>query len=197
MGVTGIVLAAGAGSRLGRGPKALLPFRGRPLVEHVAGILFDGGCDDVVVVLGAAADEVRAAADLRSFSVVDNPDWSSGLASSFSTGVAAAGAAGDPDAVMIALVDQPRIQPKLVRLLLGRHRPGRITAAHYGEADRASHPMVFDIGHARMAVELASKDSGARNYLRQNPQLIDVVDCTSLGAAADVDTAADLHLLKD
>lgn len=98
---------------------------------------------------------------------------------------------------MVALVDQPRIQPKLVRLLLGRHRRGRITAAHYGHGQRASHPMVFDSDHAQNAAELASEDSGARNYLRQNPQLVDLVDCTPFGDDADVDTAADLHLLED
>jgi nicotine blue oxidoreductase len=49
---TGIVLAAGAGTRLGLGPKALLPYRGRPLVESVAGALLDGGCREVLVVLG-------------------------------------------------------------------------------------------------------------------------------------------------
>jgi nicotine blue oxidoreductase len=126
--------------------------------------------------------------------VVNNPDWSSGLASSFRAGVAAA---ADSDAVMIALVDQPRIQPKLVRLLLGRHRPGRITAAHYGQRERASHPMVFDIDHAQEAMGMASENTGARNFLRQKPQLIDLVDCTRFGDAADIDTAADLHLLED
>lgn len=194
MSVTGVVLAAGAGTRLGRGPKALLPFRGRPLVEHVTATLLDGGCDDVVVVLGAEADRVRSAADLERCTVVDNPDWETGLASSFRTGVTAA---GHVDAVMIALVDQPRIESGLARILLGRHRPGRITAAHYSNGPRVSHPIVFDIDHARKAAELAAGDSGARNYLRQNPQLIDLVDCTPFGDESDVDTVADLHLLEE
>ena len=56
-----MLLAAGAGSRLGRGPKALLPYRGRTLVEHLAQVLRDGGCRETVVVLGAGAAEVRAA----------------------------------------------------------------------------------------------------------------------------------------
>jgi nicotine blue oxidoreductase len=194
MGVTGIVLAAGAGSRLGLGPKALLSFRGRPLVEHVGKVLLDGGCDVVVVVLGASADRVRAAADLSRCTVVVNPDWDSGLASSFRAGVTAA---ANAEAVLVALVDQPRIDPKLVRLLLGRHRQGRITAAHYSNGPRVSHPIVFDIDHARKAMGLASEDSGARNYLRKSPELIDLVDGTPFGDDADIDTPADLHLLED
>ena len=61
---TGVVLAAGAGTRLGLGPKALLPYRGRPLVESVAEALLDGGCREVVVVLGAGAPDVAAIAEL-------------------------------------------------------------------------------------------------------------------------------------
>src|SRR2546423_15701191 len=87
---SGVLLAGGAGTRLGLGPKALLPFRGRTLVEVLAKALLDGGCHEVVVVLGAGAEEVRRTTDLDRYLVVDNPEWASGMASSFRTGVAAA-----------------------------------------------------------------------------------------------------------
>ncbi|MYS19246.1 MULTISPECIES: NTP transferase domain-containing protein, partial [unclassified Streptomyces] len=57
--VAGLLLAAGGGRRLGGRPKALLPFGGRPLVEHAVRVLRAGGCAPVHVVLGAAAAEVR------------------------------------------------------------------------------------------------------------------------------------------
>src|SRR5690242_17565134 len=72
---TGVLLAAGAGTRLGRGPKALLPFRGRTLVEVLADTLFDGGCSEVVVVLGAEAENVRNSTDLGAHTVVENQNW--------------------------------------------------------------------------------------------------------------------------
>lgn len=201
--VTAVLLAAGNGSRLGRGPKALLPYRGRLLVEHIAGALFDGGCDDVVVILGADAARVRAECRLERCTVVENPDWASGMASSFKAGVAAVGAANvegsdaveGADAVLIALVDQPHINAEVVQHLLQIHRPQRITAAHYADARRPSHPMIFDPVHARQAAELAQDDAGARTFLRRNPGLIDLVDCTGLGDDADIDTENDLHLL--
>ncbi|WP_051441958.1 nucleotidyltransferase family protein [Arthrobacter sp. H14] len=203
--VTAVLLAAGNGSRLGRGPKALLPYHGRPLVEHIAGALFDGGCDDVVVILGADAARVRAECRLERCTVVENPDWASGMASSFKAGVAAVGgadaieevgAAEDTDAVLIALVDQPHISAGLVQHLLQVHRPERITAAHYADARRPSHPMIFEPVYARQAAELAQDDAGARTFLRRNPDLIDLVDCTGSGDDADIDTADDLHLLE-
>ena len=79
---TAVLLAAGAGTRLGRGPKALLPFRGRTLVEVLADVLSGGGCREVVVVLGAGAQAVRAETDLNRHTVVDNPAWPSGMGSS-------------------------------------------------------------------------------------------------------------------
>ncbi|MGH3466558.1 MAG: nucleotidyltransferase family protein, partial [Thermocrispum sp.] len=103
-GFAGLLLAAGAGSRFGR-PKALVPFAGVPLAQRGAGMLAAAGCDPVLVVLGAAAEEVRAAAVLSPARVVRNPDWASGLASSLRAGLAALppGVA----AVVVALADQP------------------------------------------------------------------------------------------
>ena len=101
---TAVLLAAGAGTRLGLGPKALLPFRGRTLVEVLADVLLAGGCREVVAVLGADAATVRAATDLSRHRVLDNPDWATGMGGSFRIGVAAA---APEDHVLMALVDQP------------------------------------------------------------------------------------------
>ena len=84
----GLLLAAGAGRRYGM-PKALVERDGRLLVERGLATLRTGGCDPVVVVLGAAADEVRAHADLSGAYVVYNPDWADGMGSSLRTGLAA------------------------------------------------------------------------------------------------------------
>ena len=87
-----VLLAAGAGTRLGRGPKALLPHRGGTLVEHATAVLLAGGCDAVVVVLGAEAERVRSGSRLDDprVRVVDNPGWATGMASSLRVGVAPA-----------------------------------------------------------------------------------------------------------
>src|SRR5213595_117949 len=87
---TAVLLAAGAGTRLGLGPKALLPFRDRTLVEVLADVLLDGGCREVVVVLGADAPRVSRTADLSRHRVIENPNWASGMGGSFQLGVAAA-----------------------------------------------------------------------------------------------------------
>ncbi len=85
--VAGLVLAAGAGRRYGM-PKALVPYEGRLLVER-AYLMIAAVCDPVVVVVGAAADEVRSRAELGAAVVVVNPQWDTGMGSSLRTGLAA------------------------------------------------------------------------------------------------------------
>jgi nicotine blue oxidoreductase len=194
-GTTAVLLAAGAGTRLGRGPKALLPFRGRTLVEVLAGVLRDGGCRDVVVVLGADAARVRAATDLSRYTVIENPDWASGMGSSVRLGIAAAPAG---DNVLMALVDQPGLTPELVSRLIAAHRPGRVTAAAYQSPDGRlgrGHPLLLDAGLRAGAAASAGGDAGARVFLQAHPDLVDLVDCSDLSGGGDIDTPDQLHLL--
>lgn len=197
--VTAVLLAAGAGTRLGLGPKALLPFRGRTLVEVLTEVLLDGGCREVVVVLGAEAEQVLASTSLgraekRGVRVVVNPEWNSGMAGSFLLGVEKA-LTGDH--VLVALVDQPGLTADVVRRLLAAHLPGRVTAAGYRGASgklRRGHPLLLDASLRTLATDSAAGDSGARLFLRANPELVDLVDCGDEGGE-DIDTRDQLHLL--
>lgn len=94
MSVAGLLLAAGAGRRMGT-PKALLrDERDVPYVDRALGRLLDGGCDLVTVVLGAAADEVRAILDEDGWcvdpavDVVVAEDWAEGMGASLRAGLA-------------------------------------------------------------------------------------------------------------
>ncbi|WP_043472046.1 nicotine blue oxidoreductase [Arthrobacter sp. Rue61a] len=196
---TAVLLAAGAGTRLGLRAKALLPFRGRVLVEVLAEVLLDGGCREVVVVLGAEAERVLTSTNLTSqdhdVRVVVNTMWRSGMAGSFRLGL---GAAPPDDHVIIALVDQPGLNAKTVRALLAAHRPGRVTAAAYANASgklRRGHPLILDACLRVPAAESATGDSGARMFLQTNPRLLDLVDCSNHSTGEDLDTREQLYLL--
>lgn len=202
MRTTGVVLAAGAGTRLGLGPKALLPYRGRPLVEAIAGTLLDGGCREVVVVLGAGAAQVEAAARLDGCRVLTNPEWESGMGSSFLLGNQAA---DPPDHLLIALVDQPGLTPESVHRLLSSHRPGRITAAAYrrrdsndggGTALHRGHPLLIDASLREAVCATVTGDAGARGFLHSHPDLVDEVDCSDQSTGEDVDRPDQLGLLQ-
>ena len=209
---TAVLLAAGAGTRLGRGPKALLPFRGRPLVEHQIRVLRAGGCRDVLVVLGAGSDRILAEADLTGARVVLNPDWQRGMGTSYRQGMAAA-VQLRPAAVLVALVDQPGLTAAAVSLLRSSWVPGRIASAGYRDADgrlRRGHPVLFDVSLAARSLEpggmggvtaatdaaaVGNPDAGARSFLASRRELVDITDCSRLADGRDVDTESDMSLL--
>jgi CTP:molybdopterin cytidylyltransferase MocA len=191
--VAGLVLAAGGGRRLGGQPKALLRHHGEYLVDRAARVAREGGCDPVICVLGAGADDVLhlARADTLGHAIV-NPDWSSGLSSSLRAGLAAVPARCG--AVLILLADQPFITAEAVARVLGAHRAGaQIAAAAY--AGRRGHPVLVAARHVADVAASATGDGGARDFLRAREEAITLVDCTGLGRPADIDRPADLGLL--
>ncbi|VXB12391.1 NTP transferase domain-containing protein [Citricoccus sp. K5] len=218
--VVGVLLAAGAGRRLGRGPKALLCVDGTPQVVRMARALLRGGCDAVVVVLGASDEEVRTVLDGaltgtpegQRVRTVVNADWESGMGSSFRLGIEAADrllASSGPSCglIAVALVDQPDVGEAVVRRLLAaatasttaRDLGPRVTAAGYSDAQGRlvrSHPLVFPRHWAREAAALAAGDAAGRVWLRGHPEVVDVVDVGQLATGRDVDIPQDLDGLS-
>lgn len=194
--LAGIVLAAGAGRRYGR-PKALVRLGGTLLVERAAATLASAGCRPVVVVVGAGADQVRAAADLADATLVDNPDWASGMASSLRSGLAAVAAgpatpaaARPPDAVVVLLVDMPGIGPTAVRrVAAGADR--RTLAVGGFASGRTGHPVVLGRDHWAAVAATATGDAGARDYLRAHADQVWIVPCGDVADPTDLDRPAD------
>lgn len=123
MNHVGMVLAAGASSRMGR-PKALLPGpSGKPLAANQAALLRAGGCGRVIIVLGSEFDRIAAA--LAGEEVVRNPDWEQGRFTSIQAGLRAL---GDFDGCVILPVDAVGLGVESVRALLGRAARGGVEA---------------------------------------------------------------------
>ncbi|ARZ67087.1 nucleotidyltransferase family protein [Streptomyces sp. HU2014] len=191
--VAGLLLAAGGGRRLGGRPKALLGHRGRPLVEHAARILAEGGCAPRYVVLGAASEEVRARARLPGCVLLDNPAWGEGMGSSLRAGLAAL-TPGDAPAVLVTLVDQPRVGAAAVARLLAAHRAGADLAAASYDGERG-HPVLLARRHWAGVARAATGDRGARDYLREHAAELTLVECGDVADPGDIDTPDDLRLL--
>jgi CTP:molybdopterin cytidylyltransferase MocA len=180
-----LLLAAGGGRRLGLGPKALLPYRGRPLLEHAVAVLRDGGCERVLVVLGAQADGVAARARLDGCALVRNPDWESGVGSSLRVGLAAL--PPDAPAALVALVDTPGVGPAAVARMLTAHQRGaRLAAAAYG--GRRAHPVLIGAGYWAEAARGAVGDAGARALLAAHADVLELVECGDVARPDDIDT---------
>ncbi|TGA93810.1 nucleotidyltransferase family protein [Streptomyces sp. MZ04] len=191
--ITGLLLAAGGGRRLGGRPKALLDHRGRPLVEHAVRVLREGGCTRVHVVLGADADVVREKASLPGCVLVDNPDWAEGMGSSLRAGLGSLRGTG-ASAALVSLVDQPGIGPAAIARVHAAYRsPATLAAAAY-EGERG-HPVLFGADHWAGIEGSATGDRGARAYLKEHAGEVVLVECGDVALAYDIDTPADLvHL---
>ncbi|MGW7662883.1 nucleotidyltransferase family protein [Streptomyces sp. NPDC054756] len=192
--VAGLLLAAGGGRRLGGRPKALLPYRGRLLVEHAAGVLRAGGCARVHVVLGARAADVRRRAGLDGCVLVDNPDWAEGMGSSLRAGLDSL-AAADARAALVLLVDQPGIGPEAVARVLAAYRDesSLVSAAYDGVR---GHPVLFGAAHWTGVSAAATGDRGARAYLEEHAGSVTLVECGDVAEPYDIDTEADLAHLE-
>ena len=176
--VTGIVLAAGAGTRAG-GPKALRRMPdGTPWVAAAVTTLLEGGCARVIVVLGAQALAARTLVpELEHVTTVVATEWERGMSESLKTGIAAA----DGDAILVTLVDLPGLPVGVVERLLAPGAPLR--QATYGA--EPGHPAYIAEEHWRPLAAWLSGDRGARAYLVQHG--VDEIECSDLWDGADVD----------
>jgi molybdenum cofactor cytidylyltransferase/nicotine blue oxidoreductase len=183
--VAGLVLAAGAGRRIG-GPKALLRQGDRLLVDRAVDVLADAGCAPVVVVLGAGAAQVQASADLTGATVVVNDAWATGMGSSLRAGLAALDDT-DAEAVVVLLVDMPGVTPDAVRRVAALPYREALVCATYG--GRRGHPMLFGRDHWSGISTLAKVDVGARPYLVARAGQVLEVACDRVATDSDIDTA--------
>ncbi|MFI6931141.1 NTP transferase domain-containing protein [Streptomyces sp. NPDC050287] len=190
----GLLLAAGGGRRLGGRPKALLPHRGRPLVEYAVGVLRAAGCTRVHVVLGAAAGAVREQARLGDCVLVENPDWADGMGSSLRAGLDSLAGTG-ARAALVSLVDQPGIGAEAVARVLaaGQDEMSLVSAAYDGVR---GHPVLLGAAHWAGIAATATGDRGARAYLKAHEEDITLVECGDVARPYDIDTVADLAHLQ-
>ena len=137
--VSGLVLAAGGSSRLGR-PKQLLPYRGATLLGSVLGTARACRFDQLVVALGGAADQVREAVDLRGVDVVVNDAYGSGCSSSIAAAVGALDARCE--VLVLMLGDQPGVRRETVQALLAGRGEAPLAVCRYD--DGRGHPFAFE-----------------------------------------------------
>ncbi|MBX7450683.1 NTP transferase domain-containing protein [Mycolicibacterium sp. 3033] len=159
-------------------PKVLAD-TGQWLVSAVAA-LHDGGCRDVVVVLGAAVDDVTIPPVARA---VAADEWADGLSASVRAGVRAIG--DGIDRVVFLPVDTPDVTAAAVRRVRDAARDTGLARAVY--AGRPGHPVVIARRHWPALLDTLSGDEGAAPFLRSRDDVV-AVDCADLCSGVDVDS---------
>jgi molybdenum cofactor cytidylyltransferase len=185
------ILAAGRGSRLGGdASKPLLEWRGRSLVAWAVDAALGSGLRPVLVVVGYRGDEVRAALE-SPMTVVENPEWDEGIASSLRAALRVLEPVADVEAVAVGLADQPLVGAAAYARLAAADGVAPIRAARYD--GRPGNPVWLARSLWQEAMQLRG-DTGARTLMRDGA--VDWIDCTDTGSAADIDTLEDLERLQ-
>jgi molybdenum cofactor cytidylyltransferase len=184
----GVVLAAGASRRMGQA-KQLLAVAGRPLLEGVVASACASRLEEVLVVLGARADEILAAVDLGRARALRNPDYAAGMSTSLRAGMAALGP--EVDRAVVILGDQPAISAELLDELLDLQERSGLPAAALSFGGLLHPPVVL---RRELWGDLSSLegDVGCRAVIRTRPELVAALPVEGdLRHPVDVDTPED------
>jgi molybdenum cofactor cytidylyltransferase len=195
--VGAVLLAAGAGSRLGGRPKALLELGGVPLILRQLIALSGAGVDEVVVVLGHHGDAVEAAVRAFPITLARNPRPDEGQVSSVRVGLKAL--SPKLDAILVALADQPLIDAQDITALIGAYKKRgdaamvvpRVASGDGGEA-LPGNPVIFD---AALRDEWLSgaADLACRRWRDAHPQRVRWFDTDNRRYRVDIDTPEDIE----
>jgi molybdenum cofactor cytidylyltransferase len=196
MCVGAVLLAAGAGKRLGGRPKALLELGGVPLVMRQLIALSGAGVDELVVVLGHHADAIEAAIAQFPITIVRNPSPDDGQASSVRAGLQAL--SPRLDAVIVALADQPLIDAQDITALIGAFKKRgdammvvpRVCTD--GGEPQPGNPVIFDAA-LREQWLAGTADLACRKWRAQHPELVRWFDTDNRRYSLDIDTPEDLE----
>jgi xanthine/CO dehydrogenase XdhC/CoxF family maturation factor/CTP:molybdopterin cytidylyltransferase MocA len=190
LGVPVAILAAGGSTRMGEA-KQLLDVGGETMLRRAVNGAIASRAGEVIVVVGACADEIGKELEGLPVRVVANAEWQSGIASSVAAAARVAGELGAP-AVVLALADQPFVGATHIRRLAStiRASDARIVASAYPEGGGV--PAAFD---RELFAELASLrgDTGARDLIRRLPAMTLEIP---IERPADVDTPEEYERVR-
>jgi molybdenum cofactor cytidylyltransferase len=190
--VGAVLLAAGAGSRMGGRPKALLELGGVPLIRRQLIALSGAGVDEVVVVLGHHAELLEPVVQDFPVTLVRNPRPDDGQVSSQRLGLQAL--AGRLDAVLVALADQPLVQAQDIGALIGAYkkRPEGTSVLVPMVGGEPGNPVIFSADVKEQILQ-GDANVGCRQWRAAHPDAVAPFDTDNRRYRVDVDTLEDIE----
>ncbi|HTW45690.1 MAG TPA: molybdenum cofactor cytidylyltransferase [Acidobacteriaceae bacterium] len=194
--VGAVVLAAGRSARMGE-IKQLLPLDGRMVLERTLANVRGSAVDEVVLVLGHAAEEIRQqlpAKLLDNVTLAMNQEFAEGMSSSLRVGLAALGP--QMDAAMIVLGDQPLVRPETMDRIIQKYSESNaeIVVPHY--RGKRGNPVLLDRTLFPEAMTLEG-DTGFRTLFGRHAEGLVATDVDDVGVLLDIDSREDYTRLLD
>ena len=166
-------------------PKQLLEINGQTLVRRAATTALSSQVDEVIVVVGGAADQVRASLEGLPVRSVLNPDFVEGMSTSLRVGVQSLQA--ESQAVLVLLADQALLRPEVLNALVERYLESGAPIVLPSYAGTPGNPVLLD--HSLFPELLAVQgDAGAREVVRRHLGEAVIVPFADANLQLDVDT---------
>lgn len=189
-----VLLAAGEARRFNGLPKPLLELGGVPLIRRNLIALSGAGVDELVVVLGHRADAVEPSVAEFPITVVHNPVYASGQASSVRAGIAAL--SGRLDAIIVALADQPLINADDIIGLISAYKKRDGGQAVIPRVDgRRGNPIMFSAA-LREEMLAGAADFGCRKWIERHPEQVRFFDSANRHYTVDIDSPEDAEAFQ-
>jgi len=185
--VSAILLAAGKSKRMGE-PKQLMPFGQSTILEQAINNLLSSAVNEVIVVLGYKAEEIKKTVAAKPVKIAINPDYKQGMSTSIIAGLNLVDR--QAQAVMLALGDQPLVDSQLINQLIEEfynHDKGIVIPTYHG---KRGHPTIFAIKYKQKLLELTG-DIGARQIIKDHPDDVLEIAVDSESVITDIDTIND------
>jgi molybdenum cofactor cytidylyltransferase len=189
--IVAILLAAGRSQRMGDRNKLLMDVAGQPMVRRAAETLLRSRVSELIAVLGYDQAHIAAALAGLPLRIVINHEHAAGQMSSVRAGIAAT--PDDPAAIVVALADQPALEPPdidfLIDAFLALPQPKILVPVYGGQR---GNPIVLP-GLQRWALAVGGVNFGCRNLIERYPEAVVRIEAPNSHYMQDIDTPAAYH----
>ncbi len=172
--------------------KPLLPFGDGSVIEACISHLFEGGVEEIIVVVGHRAAEAQDRLAHLPVKFAVNEEALSEMGVSIARGVEQI--SDEVEAVFIALVDQPAIPPEVVRRLIHERQRAVASLLVPLYAGRGGHPVLIDLKYRDELLKL-DPQRGLRAFFETHSTEVLRVPVSSTYIARDMDTWDDYRAL--
>jgi len=189
-----IILAAGSSSRLGT-PKQNLVYRGQTLLQRAVEVACSSVCKPVIVVLGANEDAIKPTIKTTPVTIIYNPDWHEGMASSIRLGVKEIQkSAPAVTSVILMLCDQPFVDVNLLNTLVEIKTTSEADIVASAYNNTIGVPVLFGSTYFDDLLSLRGQE-GAKKLLMKHKE--GVVSVPFPLGSVDIDTVEDYEKVKN
>ena len=189
--IAAIILAAGRSRRMGQF-KPLLPFGNQTVIESCVGNLRTAGIEEIVIVVGNRAEDIRETLNSVPVTFVINPNPDAEMSSSIKLGVGAISPTAK--AVLITPVDHPAVPSSIMRSLVSHWRTGDKLIQPEFEG-KGGHPVLIDLAYTHELMNLG--EEGLRSLFKSRRQEVLRLPVESPFVAQDMDTWDDYLCLHE